>query len=92
MSGGLQPGMDAPTFKAKAVVNNELGEIDLANYKYTGLSYDTENGISIITIIVPDVGAGMWCCCSTPRTLAGCVPRRSWRTPRRQTRSGSPEM
>ena len=43
MAGGLQPGMDAPTFKAKAVVNNELGEIDLANYKYRGLSYDIEN-------------------------------------------------
>ena len=30
---GLQPGMDAPTFKAPAVVNNELGEIDLASFK-----------------------------------------------------------
>jgi len=29
----LQPGMDAPTFKAAAVVNNELGEVDLASYK-----------------------------------------------------------
>ena len=29
----LQPGMDAPTFKAPAVVNNELGEVDLASYK-----------------------------------------------------------
>ena len=30
---GLQPGMDAPTFKAPVVVNNELGEIDLASFK-----------------------------------------------------------
>merc|ERR1712029_1239769 len=30
---GLQPGMDAPVFKAPAVVNNELGEVDLASYK-----------------------------------------------------------
>jgi len=29
----LQPGMDAPTFKTAAVVNNELGEVDLASYK-----------------------------------------------------------
>jgi len=29
----LQPGMDAPTFKAQAVVKNELGELDLASYK-----------------------------------------------------------
>jgi len=29
----VQPGMDAPTFKAPAVVNNELGEVDLASYK-----------------------------------------------------------
>jgi len=33
MSQQLQPGMDAPTFKAPAVVNNELGEIDLASFK-----------------------------------------------------------
>merc|ERR1712111_58693 len=30
---GLQPGMDAPVFKAPAVVNNEIGEIDLSSYK-----------------------------------------------------------
>jgi len=29
----LQPGMDAPTFKSKAVVNNELSELDLEDYK-----------------------------------------------------------
>merc|ERR1712136_561917 len=30
---GLQPGMDAPTFKAAAVVKNELGEIDLKDFR-----------------------------------------------------------
>jgi len=30
---GLQPGVEAPTFKAAAVVKNELGEIDLKDFR-----------------------------------------------------------
>jgi len=33
MSQFLQPGMDAPTFKAQAVVNNEITELSLEDYK-----------------------------------------------------------
>ena len=31
-------GMDAPTFKSKAVVNNELSELDLEDYKWVRLN------------------------------------------------------
>jgi len=33
MAGLLQPGMEAPTFKAKAVVNGDFCDIDLATYR-----------------------------------------------------------
>merc|ERR1712168_1606761 len=33
MAGLLQPGMEAPTFKAKAVVNGAFGEVDLKCYR-----------------------------------------------------------